>query len=48
MPLQIDRAAEAVLQRCPPRGAELAIRACMRMIERYVIGIEASCFTRAP
>jgi len=43
VPLQIDRAPEAVLQRrpCPPRGAELAIRACVRMIERYVIGIEA-------
>ena len=42
MPLQIDRAPEAVLQRRPPYDAELAIRACVRMIERYVIGIEAS------
>jgi hypothetical protein len=42
VPLQIDRAPEAVLQRRPPHGAEVAIRACVRMIERYVIGIEAS------
>jgi len=42
VPLQIDRAPEAVLQRRPPHGAEVAIRACVRMVERYVIGIEAS------
>jgi len=42
VPLQIDRAPETVLQQRPPRGAEVAIRACVRMIERYIIGIEAS------
>jgi len=42
VPLQIDRAPEAVLPRRSPRGAELAIGSCVRMIERYVIGIEAS------
>jgi len=42
VPLQIDRAPEAVLHRRPPHGAERTSRACVRMIERYVIGIEAS------
>jgi hypothetical protein len=39
--LEINRAPEPVLHRCPARGAERAARAFVRMVERYVIGIGA-------